>query len=100
MHVHLPRALAVIVTLMTQQKMVGRKNTNKIFYEFNDVKGDSCSMRFLVPNMDKFMAQPKFYVIGFFGFHMKQSPVAKQIWDLDDKLVAIIPNFEGILSYH
>lgn len=95
----LPRALSVIVTLMTHQTRVG-KFKKTIFYEFRDVIGEACSMRFLVPNMDRLLAQPKFFVIGFFGFRQENSPVLKHIWELDNKLVAAIPNFEGILAYH
>jgi hypothetical protein len=98
MHLHLPRALAVLVTLINQHKR--RKATEKIFFEFGDVKGEGCSMRFLVPSMERLMAQSKFFVIGFFGFTIESSPVIKQIWDLDDKLVDAIPTFEGILGYH
>ena len=100
MRMHLPRALAVIVTIIAQQNRAGPlKSTKRIFFEFKDVKGEACSMRFLVPNMDRLMAQPKFFVIGFFGYKMETSTVTKQIWDLDDKLVAAIPTIEGILAY-
>lgn len=98
MRTQLPRALAVIVTLMTQQNRGGKFNKT-VFYEFNDIHEEPCSMRFLVPSMDRFLAQPKFFVIGFFGFKMETSTVTKYIWDLDDKLVAAIPTYEGILAY-
>ena len=97
MHSHLPRVLGLISTLVTRK---GRENTKKIFLELQSVKGEVCSMRFLVPNLERLIAAPNFFIIGFFGFKMENSSVTKQIWDLDDKLVAAIPNFEGILAYH
>lgn len=70
-----------------------------VFLEFKDLEGKESDMRFLVPDMEKLLAQPKFYVIGFFGCKLPTSPVTPQIWALDDKLVAAIPSFAGIFAY-
>lgn len=107
----LPRALAVLVTLISQHNKQNfqtpdlsvRDNEvtrpNNIFIEFPDVHGKETTMRYLVPNLEKFTEQPQFFIIGFFGNAMETSPVIKQIWDLDDKLVGAIPTFDGILAY-
>lgn len=124
MKAHLPRALSVLVNLISQQKRRGskdgdlggekdgadvlekdgadakpKKQNSKIFLEFQDINEANCTMRYLVNDLERFVAQPKFFIIGFFGFKLETSTVVKQIWDLDDKLVDAIPTFEGILAY-
>lgn len=110
---NLPRALSALITLIAQNKKqnygtpdlfvrddkeVVIARPNNIFIEFPDLQGET-SMRYLVPNLNRFISMNKFFIIGFFGFKMETSTVIKQIWDLDDKLVGAIPTFDGILAY-
>lgn len=111
MRTGLPRALSVLVTLISQHNkqkyqtpdLLVREyevtRPNNIFLEFPGVRGEETTMRYLVPNLEKFIEQPHFFIIGFFGCAMETSTVIKQIWDLDDKLVGAIPTFDGILAY-
>ncbi len=114
MHDGLPRVLSVFSTLITQHTRTQhpqdiRKSKYyhsvqgdfKIFMEMDDwrKKGDT-NMRILIPNLDRMMAQEQFFIIGFFGFKLPESPVTKQIWEFDDMLVAAIPSFSGIFAYH
>jgi len=100
---YMPRVLAVLSSLKIKHERSkvatpGSAASSQVFLKFTSLDGEQ-NMRYIVPDMDRLLATPKFFIIGFFSEVAQVSSVERQIWNMDDKLVARVFNFEEILLY-